>query len=138
MSVEHQPLLLVQGRNLITGLALPALLTDPDGGLLFFNDAAAELLGRAFEEVGRLPREEWARQFGPFDEEGRPIAADHLPLANALREGRPAQGRYHVRLAANGELREIEVSALPLLEPDHYEGALVVFWPVEEAASGTS
>jgi PAS domain-containing protein len=138
MSVEHQPLLLVQGRNLITGLALPALLTDPDGGLLFFNDAAAQLLGRAFEEVGRLPREEWARQFGPFDEEGRPIATGHLPLGNALREGRPAQGRFHVRLAANGELREVEVSALPLLEPDHYEGALVVFWPVEEAASGTS
>jgi len=138
MSVEHQPLLLVQGRNLITGLALPALLTDPDGGLLFYNDAAAELLGRPFEEVGRLPREEWARQFGPFDEDGRPIATDHLPLANALREGRPAQGRFQVRLAANGELREVEVSALPLLEPDHYEGALVVFWPVEEAASGTT
>jgi PAS domain-containing protein len=138
MSVEHQPLLLVQGRNLITGLALPALLTDPDGGLLFFNDAAAELLGRGFEEVGRLPREEWGRQFGPFNEEGRPIATDHLPLANALREGRPAQGRFHVRLAANGELREVEVSAIPLLEPDHYEGALVVFWPVEEAASGTT
>lgn len=138
MAVEDQPLLLVQGRNLITGLALPALLTDPDGGLLFFNDAAAQLLGRAFEEVGRLPREEWARQFGPFDEEGRPIATDHLPLGNALREGRPAQGRFRVRLAANGELREVEVSALPLLEPDHYEGALVVFWPVEEAASGAS
>jgi PAS domain-containing protein len=136
MAVEHQPLLLVQGRNLITGLALPALLTDPDGGLLFFNDAAAELLGRGFEEVGRLPREEWARQFGPFDENGRPIATDHLPLGNALREGRPAQGRFHVRLAENGELREVEVSALPLLEPDNYEGALVVFWPVEESASG--
>jgi PAS domain-containing protein len=138
MSVEHHPLLLVQGRNLITGLALPALLTDPDGGLLFFNDAAGALLGRSFEEVGRLPRDDWARQFGPFDVEGRPLAAGHLPLGNALREGRPAQGRFHVRLAANGELREVEVSAIPLLEPDHYEGALIVFWPVEASASGTS
>jgi PAS domain-containing protein len=77
MPVEHQPLLLVQGRNLITGLALPALLTDPDGGLLFFNEAAGVLLGRTFEEVGRLPREQWARQFGPFDEAGRPLATDH-------------------------------------------------------------
>ena len=138
MPVDHQPLLLVQGRNLITSLALPALLTDADGGLLFFNDAAAELLGRAFEEVGRLPREEWARAFDPFDDEGRPLATDHLPLATALREGRPAQGRFRVRLAANGELRDVEVSAIPLLEPDHYEGALVVFWPVEEAAPGTT
>jgi PAS domain-containing protein len=137
MAAEHQPLLLVQGRNLITGLAIPALLTDPDGRLLFFNEAAGVLLGRRFEEVGRLPREEWTRRFGPFDEEGRPLAADNLPLANALREGRPAQGRFHVRLAEDGDLREIEVSALPLLEPDNYEGALVVFWPVEAAASGT-
>jgi len=138
MAAEHQPLLLVQGRNLITGLALPALLTDPDGGLLFFNEAAGVLLGRTFEEVGRLPREQWARQFGPFDEAGRPLATDHLPLANALREGRPAQGRFHVRMASNDDLREVEVSALPLLEPDRYEGALVVFWPVEAAASGTT
>jgi hypothetical protein len=33
-------------------------------------------------------------------------------------------------------LREVEVSALPLLEPGNFEGALVVFWPVEDAASG--
>ena len=58
---DIKPLLLVQARNLITNLALPALLTDADGQLLFFNDAAAALLGRGFEEVGRLPREDWAR-----------------------------------------------------------------------------
>jgi PAS domain-containing protein len=127
MSVEHQPLLLVQGRNLITNLALPALLTDSEGRLLYFNDAAAALLGRRFEEVGRLPREEWAREIGPFDEEGRPLAADSLPLAEALRHGHPAQGQFHVFL--QGELRDVEVTALPLVEPDNYEGALIVFWP---------
>lgn len=133
VAVEHQPLLLIQARNLITNLALPALLTDPEGGLLFFNDAAAELLGRRFEEVGRLSREEWAREVGPFDEEGRPLAADSLPLARALRGGRPAQGRFHVRLRED-DLREVDVSALPLLEPGYFEGALIVFWPVEATA----
>ena len=137
MAVEHQPLLLIQARNLITGLALPAFLTDPDGRLLFFNDAAAELLGRRFEEVGQLPQEQWAREFGPFDSEGRPLAADSLPLAQAVRNGYPAQGRFHVRLD-DSRLREVEVSALPLLEPGYYEGALVVLWPVEDAAPGTS
>jgi PAS domain-containing protein len=130
MATEHQPLLLVQGRNLITSLALPALLTDSDGRLLFFNDAAAAELGRRFEEVGRLPQEEWAREIGPFDEDGRPLAADHLPLAEALQKGHPAQGRFHVRL--DGELCDVEVSALPLLEPGNYEGALIVFWRVED------
>jgi PAS domain-containing protein len=137
MAVKHQPLLLVQARNLITNLALPAFLTDPDGRLLFFNDAAAEVLGRRFEEVGQLPQDEWAREIGPFDAEGRPLATDSLPLARALREGRPAQGSFHVRLGERG-LREVEVSALPLLEPDYFEGALIVFWPVEDAAPETT
>lgn len=133
MAVEHHPLLLIQARNLITSLALPAFLTNSDGRLLFFNDAAAALLGRRFEEVGQLPQEEWARDIGPFDDQGAPLAVDSLPLATALRDGHPAQGRFHVRFEGS-ILREVEVSALPLLEPGFYEGALVVFWPVEAAA----
>jgi PAS domain-containing protein len=132
---DHQPLLLIQARNLITNLALPAFLTAPDGGLLFFNDAAAALLGRRFEEVGRLSQEEWAREVGPFDDEGRPLAADSLPLAEAMREGHPTQGRFNIRI--EGGLREVDVSALPLLEPDNYEGTLIVFWPVEDAQPDT-
>jgi PAS domain-containing protein len=135
VSEPDKPLLLIQARNLITNLALPAFLIDPEGDLLFFNDAAAAVLGRGFEGVGRLPREEWARQFGPYDDEGRPMAAGALPLARALQEGRPAQGHFHARL--NGELREVEVSALPLLEPGYFEGVLLAFWPMEEAAPGT-
>ena len=138
MSEDHQPLLLVQARNLITNLALPALLTDPEGGLLFFNDAAAVVLGRGFEEVGRLPREEWAREIGLLDENGDLAATDSLPLGRALRDGRPAQGRFWVRFADGTDLREVEASALPLLEPGHFEGALVVFWPIEAAAPGTT
>jgi PAS domain-containing protein len=137
VAVEHQPLLMIQARNLITNLALPAFLADPDGRLLFFNDAAAALLGRRFEEVGQIPHEEWAREIGPFDDEGTPVAVDHLPLATAVRDGHPAQGRFHVRFAGSS-LREVEVSALPLLEPGFYEGALVVFWPIEAAARETT
>jgi PAS domain-containing protein len=136
MAVEAQRLLLVLARNLITNLALPAVLTDADGQLLFFNDAAAVLLGRRFEEVGRLSRLEWAHEIGPFDEQGRPVATDELPIANALRSGRPAQGRFHLRFAGQ-EMREVEVSALPLLEPGFLEGVLLVFWPVELAAPGS-
>jgi PAS domain-containing protein len=136
MAVESQRLLMVQARNLITNLALPAVLTDADGQLLFFNDAAAELLGRRFEEVGRLSREDWARQIGPFDDQGRAVATDDLPIARVVHTGRPAQGRFHLRFDRQ-ELREVEVSALPLAEPGFLEGVLLVFWPVEQAAPGT-
>lgn len=131
MATTHQPLLLIQARNLLTNLALPGLLTDPDASLLFFNDAAAVLLGRPFEEVGPMSRDEWGREFGPFDKDGNPVAVDHQPLANALRSGRPAQGRFHIK-TAGGSLNEVEVSALPLLEPDNFEGALIAFWATED------
>jgi PAS domain-containing protein len=137
VAVKQHPLLLIQARNLITGLALPALLTDDEGDLVFYNEAAGALLGRRFEEAGHMPREEWAHEYGPFDDQQRPLAADHLPLAEALRRGRPAQGRFLVRLGERG-LREVEVSALPLLETTGYEGSLVVFWPVEQGADATA
>lgn len=137
MAVKQQPLLLIQARNLITDLALPALLTDEEGRLLFYNEAAGALLGRRFEEVGPLNRDEWAHEYGPFDAEGRAIAADSLPLGKALRGGRPAQGSFMVRLGERG-LQEVEVSALPLVDIDRYDGSLILFWPVEDAAPGTN
>jgi hypothetical protein len=137
MVVRQQPLLLIQARNLVTGLALPALLTDSEGGLVFYNEAAGSLLGRRFEEVGPMTRDAWAHQYGPFDEGGRAIAADSLPLGRALRGGKPAQGEFMVRLGGRG-LARVEVSALPLLEMDRYDGSMIVFWPVEEAAPGTN
>ena len=91
------------------------------------------MLGRGFEEVGRLPREEWARDIGPFDRDGRPVATDNLPLANTLATGRPTQGHFYLRLAGQ-DLREVEMSALPLVEPGFLEGVLLVFWPVDRAA----
>jgi PAS domain-containing protein len=137
VEVRQQPLLLIQARNLVTGLGLPALLTDSEGGLVFYNEAAGALLGRRFEEVGPMSRDNWAHEYGPYDEEGRAIASDSLPLGQAVRRGRPAQGEFLVRLGGRGLVR-VEVSALPLLEMDRYDGSMIVFWPVEEAAPGTN
>lgn len=131
--VQALPLLLIQARNLITNLALPAFLTDPEGTLLYFNDAAAVVLGRRFEEVGPLLREEWGREIGPFDGAGQPLAVDHAPLAQALRTGKPTHARVWIRFREE-EVRQVDVSVLPLLEPGHFEGALVAFWPVEDGA----
>ena len=81
-------------------------------------------------EVGPLPRERWATDIGPFDDDGCPLAADNQPFARVLRSGRPGQGQFRFKFGQD-ELREVEVSAIPLLEPDHFEGAMIVFWPVE-------
>jgi PAS domain-containing protein len=119
---------LILARNLIGGIELAAFIVDPDGVVVFFNDSAGKLLGRRFEEVGRLDREEWSSEFGPFDEFGQIMPTDSLPLTVALRDGLPANGRFHVRVGHDDELVEVDVAALPLVTAQGLCGAIVFFW----------
>jgi PAS domain-containing protein len=123
---EGRPLELILARNLVSIISLPAVLLDADGRVVFYNDAAAQLIGEPFEEMGAMSREEWNTRYGPVDEHGSPVAADDLPLAVAVREGRPAYARLRVR--AERGLLDVEAGALPLIGPAGYRGAMVVFW----------
>jgi PAS domain-containing protein len=129
--MASQPVELILARNLISAVELAAFIVDPEGVVVFFNEAAGELIGRRFEEVGRLKREEWSSRFGPFDEFGQLLPTDSLPLTVALRQGLPATGRFRIRVR-NEEMIEVEVSALALTTANGFQGALVVFWRVPE------
>jgi PAS domain-containing protein len=123
---REQPLELILARNLISIISLAAILVDVEGDIVFYNDPAAELIGSPFEEIGTLTRQEWNARFGPFDERGTPMPSEELPVAIALREGRPSYGRFHVR--ADQGMLEVEAGAVPLVGPAGYRGAMVVFW----------
>ncbi len=123
---EEQPLELILARNLVSIVSLAAFLVDVEGHIVFYNDAAADVVGSPFEETGAMTREQWNARFGPFDEHGTPLPSDQLPLTVALREGRPVYGRFRIR--GGGGPREIEAGALPLVGPAGYHGAIVVFW----------
>ena len=131
---EEQPLELILARNLISIISLAAVLVDIEGALVYYNEAAAEAIGSRFEERGRISRAEWSAELGPFDAEGRPIPYEQLPLTNALRDGRPASGRFF--MGVEGGLLEIVASALPLVGPNGNNGAMVVFWPVPANQEG--
>ena len=124
--MAQQPLELILARNLISTIALAAFLVDNAGTLVFFNTTAGSLIGKNFEEVGRAAPEVWMEEVGPFDELGKLIQVDSLPMTRSLREGLPANGRFRVRL--QGELAEIEASGLPLVGRYGVQGAIVVFW----------
>jgi PAS domain-containing protein len=128
MPEGSRPLDLILARNLIDTLAMPAFLVDNEAAVVFYNDAAGRLLGKSFEETGRLTRDQWGH-IGPVDEEGKPVAHERLPLTVALREGRPAHGRFRI-CTDERNIVEIETSALPLVSDETFHGALVVFWPV--------
>jgi PAS domain-containing protein len=123
----QQPVELIVARNLIAMIALAAFLIDDEGTLVFFNTAAEALTGRRFEDVGRLPPGDWMDDVGPFDELGKLIPIDSLPMTRALREGLPANGRFRARLGGD-ELTEVEMSGLPLVGKQGFHGAIIVFW----------
>jgi PAS domain-containing protein len=124
--VQEQPLELILARNLVSIVSLAALLVDVEGRIVYFNDAAAEIVGGPFEEIGTMTREAWNAKYGPFDADGAPLAAEELPLTLAIHEGRPAYARMQLR--GEGGLIEVEAGALPLLGPAGYHGAMVFFW----------
>jgi PAS fold. len=128
MADAQQSLDLILARNLMSVLETPSFLVDDDGVMVFFNEAAGEMLGKRFEETGRLSREEW-NAIGPVDSAGNPIDSGEMPLTVALREGRPAHGRFHIHTDQD-KIVEVETSAVPLVSGGDFHGALVVFWPV--------
>jgi PAS domain-containing protein len=125
----QKPLELILARNLLTSISTPAFLVDQDAALVFYNEAAGALLGRSFEDVGRMSPEEWTSTYGPFDASGTPLPLDDLPTTRAVRDGRPAHAVFTIR-SANGGMREIESSAFPIVASEEgSSGAMIFFWP---------
>jgi PAS domain-containing protein len=129
-NAAQKPLELILARNLMSALSTPACLVDGDGVLVFYNEAAGSLLGKSFEESGRMGPEEWGSAFGPFDDAGKPVPFEELPLTISLRDGHPAHSRFTIR-SMDGSEHQIEVSGFPIVTGEGARGAMAIFWPVE-------
>jgi PAS domain-containing protein len=129
--VSQKPLELILARNLMSALSTPAFLVDEGGLLVFYNEAAGTLLGKGFDEVGHVGPGEWGSLFGPYDTDGGTIPYDELPVVRAIRAGRPAHATFGVR-AFDGEVHTVECSAFPILTPHGSQGAIAIFWPIED------
>jgi PAS domain-containing protein len=129
MPDAQHPVEIILARSLMSNLTTPAFLVGLDGTLVYFNDAAADILGMRFEEAGPLPAQDWGTRFVPRDDAGDPIDVPKLPLSIALATGQPAHGRMWLRTPA-GEERHIEAHALPIVGAGGMGGALAIFWDV--------
>ena len=119
-------------RHLASYLAMPIIIIDSVGTLLFYNEPAEVLLGRRFEETGELSVDEWANILVVTDEQGTPLAPETRPLLIALTEQRPThcdiwlEGLDRVR-------RHIEITAFPLIgQAGRHLGAVGIFWEIEK------
>ena len=119
---------IILNRRLADCLAIPVFLTDTKGNLIYYNEPAEAILGTRYNETGMMPAAEWATIFHPVDHEGKPIPAEELPLVIAVSQHHPAHKIFWIR-GMDGNLREIEVTALPLVgQADRFLGGIAIFW----------
>jgi len=113
-------------------LSVPVFLVDPDGNLLFYNESAEMILGRRFDETGKMSAEEWSAAFTPLDDASQPIAPQDLPLRITLAQHRPAYRRLFLR-GLDAVHRYIEVAAIPIAGlQGEFLGAVAVFWEISD------
>lgn len=131
----QKPVELILARNLMSSLSTPAFLVDEGGVLVFYNEAAGTLLGKRFEEIGKVGPDEWVSVFGPLDADDQPIPYDDLPLVVSVRQGRPAHATFQIR-STDGVRHRIEASAFPILTAHGSRGAIAIFWPSDADGGG--
>src|SRR5262245_51249335 len=115
-------------RQLASCLAMPILLVDPVGTLLFYNEPAEALLGQRYEEMGDMSLATWTRLLRLTTENGSPLALEARPLVMALQQHRAVHGAFWIQ-GRNGIAQKIEATAFPLEGPGRrHLGAVAIFW----------
>jgi len=119
---------LILMRQLASGLAVPTLIADETGDMLFFNEPAELLLGQRFDETGDILRGEFTSSFALRDEQGNQIPEEQVPINVAMRELRAVHRRL-VGRGFDGVDRNFEITAFPLLGAGgHLIGGVAMFW----------
>lgn len=117
--------------------AIPASITvqDPDGRLIFANEAAAKAFG--YEAVADLlaqPVSDLLEAYDLLDESGRDFDRDQLPGRLALREGKSSSITICYRNRKTGEERWSNVRATPITNGlGQVEYAVNVFQDITES-----
>ena len=127
---------LILAREFAANLATPMFLIDAQGVLVFYNDAAALLLGKSFGELGEIPAEDFGAALDLATPEGGPIRRRDSPAGVAFFEHRPAHATV-LATAYDGVRRTYEATAYPLFAAaGDMHGVISVFWEERPAEDG--
>ena len=121
-------LALILARQFAANLATPTLIADDRGQLIFYNEAAEEVIGRTFAEAGEMPLDEWTASFEPRTADDEPLPPERRPARVAFDERRAAHERFWIT-SRDGVEREVAVTAFPLFaHADEFVGIVAIFW----------
>jgi PAS domain S-box-containing protein len=125
---RHKHLVLILARELAANLATPVFIADAAGTLVYHNEAAEDVTGATFAEVGELPMDEWTETFEPRTVDSEPPPPDRRPARIALDQRREAHQRFRIT-SRDGVEQDLEVTGLPLFaHADEFVGIVVIFW----------
>jgi PAS domain S-box-containing protein len=79
---------MISNTELLQTLPVAVYMTDSEGCITFYNEAAAELWGQR-PEIGK---DRWCGSWRLYWPDGRPMAHDECPMALTLKEGQPVRG----------------------------------------------
>ena len=128
--MSAKPIQLILARQLAGSLAMPILLVDTEGTLIFYNEPAEVILDQRFEESGEMAADTWSGRFALADEERKPIAQEDRPLMLAISERKPFSRTVWMR-CGHREWWHVHVTAFPLIgEGRQFLGAQMIFWEV--------
>jgi hypothetical protein len=127
---------LILARELAANLATPMFLVDAHGTLVFYNDAAALLIGKPFAELGEMPIDEFGAVLKLKKPDGSKLRRVDSPTGIAFLQRRPA----HQKLLAtgyDGTRRRVENTAYPLFGANaEMHGVISVFWEARADGEG--
>jgi hypothetical protein len=130
-----KPLPLILARELASNLATPMFLMDARGMLVFYNDAAALLIGKPFGELGEIAGSEFGKLLELTDPDGDPVRRRDTPAGVAYFMRRPSHRRVSCT-SFDGVRRLVDATAYPLFgTTGEMHGVVSVFWEVDAPAA---
>ena len=121
-------LALIVARELAANLATPMFLVDSAGQLVFYNEAAEQVVGRSGADLGEISAIEWGKMLDLRTPDGSDLSIRDTPPSVAFNERRPAHALLDAR-TLDGERKVFEVTAYPLFAKAHeMDGVVTVFW----------
>ena len=123
---------LILMRQLASCLAMPIVISDAHGQVIYVNEPAESIFGVHFESVQTVADVRVAEMLHATDLDGKPLSSAELPLRYAIENRRPVHRKFRIS-SADGVARCVEGTAFPLVSQggDHV-GTVSLFWEAPE------